>query len=43
MSHTIVAQWLRRRMGLYALLRACNQKVAFPDDATSQYTDQIAA
>jgi hypothetical protein len=25
MSNSVVAQWLRRRMGVYRLVRACNQ------------------
>jgi hypothetical protein len=28
MSDTVVAQWLRRRMGVYRLVRACNQHLS---------------
>ena len=41
--NTVVAQWLHRRMGLHALLRACNQHPAFADDAAHHCTEQIAA
>ena len=31
MANTVVAEWLRRRMGLHKLLRACNSSTASPD------------
>lgn len=40
MTNTIVAQWLRRRMGVHQLLRACSQCV---NSTVEQYRDKIAA
>jgi hypothetical protein len=42
MSNTVVAQWLRRRMGVYRLVRACNQ--ALPSGSVKQdWSTKIAA
>ena len=41
MSNTMVAQWLRRKMGIHSLLRACNaEQLSAP---TTEYSSQIAA
>ena len=40
MTNTVVAQWLRRRMGVRQLLRACSRCV---NSTVEQYRDKIAA
>ena len=40
MSNTVVAQWLRRRMDLHRLLRACQQRC--PDNRV-HHAEQLAA
>lgn len=40
-SNTVVAEWLRRRMGIHRLLRACNQNTAATEK--HDYTDRLAA
>lgn len=41
LSNSVVAQWLRRRMGIHRLLRACMQQPLSAD--TTERTNQIAA
>jgi len=41
MANSVVAEWLRRRMGLHLLLRACNSSTASPDHDDCR--DRIAA
>ena len=42
MSNTIVAQWLQRRMGVYQLVRACDQNFS-SGHAEQDCQDKIAA
>ena len=43
MSNTVVAQWLRRRMGLHRLLRACNESASHVMNADRHYAENAAA
>jgi hypothetical protein len=39
-AHTVVAQWLGRRMGVHTLIRACTSSL---NDGVHGYSDRIAA
>jgi hypothetical protein len=41
-ADTVVARWLRRRMGVHRLIRACNQDSPFADSDVQERWDQTA-
>lgn len=43
MADTAVARWLRRRLGIFALIRACNQDSSFADNEMHEGSDRAAA
>ena len=43
MAGTVVARWLRRRMGIHQLVRACNQDSPLANDAARELWEQRAA
>lgn len=43
MADTVVAHWLRRRIGLYSLLRLCAGDIASQADGTQNPEDRMAA
>jgi len=43
MSDTVVARWLRRRMGIHRLIRACSQHFSSANEAGQGRSDKMAA
>jgi hypothetical protein len=43
LADTVVAHWLRRRMGVHRLIRACNQDSSSPDSPVLESSNRIAA
>jgi hypothetical protein len=43
MAGTLLSRWLRRRMGIHQLVRACQQDQAFLENRGSAKADQPAA
>lgn len=43
LADKVVAQWLRHRMGIHRLVRACHQDFSFPHDPVLESSDRTAA
>ena len=43
LSNTVVARWLRRRMGVHRLVRACSQHFSSAKEAAQDWSDKVAA
>lgn len=42
MADTVVARWLRHKMGIYRLIRACNEDTSFVGNAAQEWSDRAA-
>jgi hypothetical protein len=43
MADTVLFHWLRRRMGIYRLIRACNQESASPNNPARENSNRASA
>jgi hypothetical protein len=43
MANTVVARWLRHRIGVHRLIRACNEDYALANDQALEWSDRTAA
>ena len=43
MNDTVVARWLRRRMGVHSLIRACSQQFPSANEAEQDRSGKMAA
>jgi hypothetical protein len=43
MTHTVVARWLRDRMGIYRLARVCNRHVSSANSGVEDSSGPVAA
>jgi len=43
MADTVVARWLRRRMGVHRLLRACTYSLSYAGNGVKDNSDRTAA
>jgi hypothetical protein len=43
LADTVLLHWLRRRMGVYALIRACNQDSSSPNNPALESSNRAAA
>ena len=43
MADTVVSRWLRRRMGIHRLIRACNHDASFASNKAQEWLDRTAA
>ena len=43
MVDTVLLRWLRHRMGVYRMIRACNQDSSSPNNPALESSDQAAA
>jgi hypothetical protein len=43
MADTVVARWLRRRMGVHRLLRACTHSLSYAVNSVKDSSDRTAA
>ena len=42
MADTVVARWLRHKMGVHRLIRACNEDTSFLGKAAQEWSDRPA-